>query len=191
MPHPERRPPPLRVGHALRIFVFHRPSLVASSPAPFHFAAADMQLPFSRRIRARVLLTTSQATLKRPPKRREAKRRKAHPSIVRATPSDVATRRCAGAAAADRGAARLRRSTAALARPDASSIGSAPDPRFLRPGLTGVTRFCLSLVYRAPRRPVVVPVGRVPRAARERFARPPAGTALAPLSGLHLESTLR
>ena len=33
-------------------------------------------------------------------------------------------------------------------------------PRFLRPGLTGVTRFRLSQVYRAPRRPVVVPVER-------------------------------
>jgi hypothetical protein len=31
----------------------------------------------------------------------------------------------------------------------------------------------------APRRPVVVPVGRVPEAARERVASPPAGTALA------------
>jgi hypothetical protein len=30
----------------------------------------------------------------------------------------------------------------------------------------------------------------MPEAARERFARPPAGTALAPLSGSHLESAL-
>ena len=36
----------------------------------------------------------------------------------------------------------------------------------------------------APRRPVVVPVGRVPEAARERVASPPAGTALAPRSGM-------
>ena len=40
-------------------------------------------------------------------------------------------------------------------------------PRFLRPDLTGVTRFDLSRVYRAPRRPVVVPAERWPRAARE------------------------
>jgi hypothetical protein len=46
--------------------------------------------------------------------------------------------------------------------------------------MAGVTRFRLSPVYRAPRRPVVVPAGRGPGAARERFARPPAGTALAP-----------
>ena len=39
-------------------------------------------------------------------------------------------------------------------------------PRFLRPGVAGVTRFGLSRVYRAPRRPVVVPVERWPRAAR-------------------------
>jgi hypothetical protein len=53
-------------------------------------------------------------------------------------------------------------------------------PRFLRPGSTSVTRVRLSRVYRAPRRPVVVPAERWPRAARERFARPRAGTALAP-----------
>ena len=59
-------------------------------------------------------------------------------------------------------------------------------PRFLRPNLTGITRFGLSRVYRAPRRPVVVPVERWPRAARERMANPPAGTAPAPLFRLAL-----
>ena len=54
-------------------------------------------------------------------------------------------------------------------------------PRFLRPDLTGVTRFDLSQVYRAQRRPVLVPAERWPGAARERMANPPAGTALAPL----------
>ena len=45
-------------------------------------------------------------------------------------------------------------------------------------------------VQRAPRGPVIVPDGTMPEAARERFARPPAGTALAPLSRSHLESAL-
>jgi hypothetical protein len=45
-------------------------------------------------------------------------------------------------------------------------------------------------VQRAPRGPVIVPDGTMPEAARERLARPPAGTALAPLSGSHLESAL-
>ena len=40
-------------------------------------------------------------------------------------------------------------------------------PRFLRPGSTSVTRCRLSRVYRAPRRPVVMPAERWPRAARE------------------------
>ena len=44
-------------------------------------------------------------------------------------------------------------------------------PRFLRPELAGVTRFDLSQVYRAPRRPVLVPAER-PGAARERMANP-------------------
>ncbi len=189
MPHPERRSPPLRVGHALRIFVFHRPSFVASS-RPVSFRGADKQLSFSRRIRARVLLNHHQATLKYPPKKGGGAPEGA-PSIVRATPQMLPPEDVQARKRADRSALASRRSAAALAMPNASSIGSAPDPRFLRPGLTGVTRFCLSLVYRAPRGPVVVPVGQVPRAARERVARPPAGTALAPLSGLHLESTLR
>jgi hypothetical protein len=38
---------------------------------------------------------------------------------------------------ADRRAPAFRRSTAALATPVATSIGSAPDPRFLRPGCFG------------------------------------------------------
>jgi hypothetical protein len=63
-------------------------------------------------------------------------------------------------------------------------------PRFLRPGSTGVTRFRLSPVYRAPRRPVVMPAERWPRAARERFARPPAGTAPAPHLGSHPDASL-
>ncbi len=52
--------------------------------------------------------------------------------------------------------------------------------RFLRPDLAGVTRFNLSQVYRAPRGPVIVPAEQWPRAAREQFAKPRAGTALAP-----------
>ena len=42
-------------------------------------------------------------------------------------------------------------------------------------------------VQRASRKPVIMPAGRLPRAARERFARPPAGTALTPPSGSHPE----
>jgi hypothetical protein len=42
-------------------------------------------------------------------------------------------------------------------------------PRFLRSDLAGVTRFDLSQVYRAPRRPVLVLAER-PGAARERMA---------------------
>jgi hypothetical protein len=106
------------------------------------------------------------------------------PAIVRAAHPDVATRMRRARKRIQRDALAFRRFTAALARPVATSIGSAPDPRFLRPGSTGVTRCRLSRVYRAPRGPVVVPVGRGPRAARERIAfHPRAGTAPAPLFG--------
>ena len=43
-------------------------------------------------------------------------------------------------------------------------------------------------VQRASRRPVVVPAGRLPRAARERLRTPPAGTALAPFQGSSRET---
>ena len=62
-------------------------------------------------------------------------------------------------------------------------------PRFLRPDLAGVTRFDLSRVYRAPRRPVIMPAERWPRAARERFARPRAGAA--PCSANRIASGMR
>ena len=44
-------------------------------------------------------------------------------------------------------------------------------------------------VQRAPRRPVIVPDERGPEAARERFARPPAGTA--PTPHLQIASGMR
>jgi hypothetical protein len=43
----------------------------------------------------------------------------------------------------------------------------------------------------APRRPVVTPVGRVPEAARERVASPPAGTATSPRSPACLPGQVR
>ena len=43
-------------------------------------------------------------------------------------------------------------------------------------------------VQRASRRPVVVPAGRLPRAARERVTKPPAGTALTPFRGSSRET---
>jgi hypothetical protein len=96
----------------------------------------------------------------RPPDegRRSAERRTSH---GRATRFDVATKPCAGAAAAPtltlprkrggngRGQLASRRSTAALAKANVSTFGSAPDPRFLRPGFNG--RYPLSPVSSLPR----------------------------------------
>jgi hypothetical protein len=59
------------------------------------------------------------------------------------------------------GALAFRRSTAVLAAPDASGHRlSAQSPRFLRPGFVGRYPVSPVSVHRAPRRPVVVPVGR-------------------------------
>ena len=61
--------------------------------------------------------------------RRSAERR--NPTIGRAASTGVAADRCPGAAARHNGGApAFRRFTAALARPNASSLGSAPEPGF-------------------------------------------------------------
>jgi hypothetical protein len=68
------------------------------------------------------------------------------------------------------GALAFRRFAAALARANASAIGSAPVPAFPETRPAGRYPLHLSRVYRAPRRPVAMPVERWPRAARERSA---------------------
>jgi hypothetical protein len=118
------------------------------------------------------------------PARKGAERRKAHANHRRhADKCAVCALVCVlGAAARQCGArspsgALLRHSPGRTHPP----LAQLQFPRFLRPDLAGVTRFDLSQVYRAPRRPVVVPAERWPGAARERMANPPAGTAPAPL----------
>jgi hypothetical protein len=89
----------------------------------------------------------------------------------RAAPAHVATNRHPGDGSAH---FRARPPSGALLRLSPGRthppLAQLQFPRFLRPDLAGVTRFDLSRVYRAPRRPVVVPVERWPKAARERSA---------------------
>ena len=83
------------------------------------------------RLRIRVMPSDfKNATKKAPPRnrRREAERRKAQPTL---TASRGMRQRPM------RGPLAFRRSTAALAKANASTFGSAPDPRFLRPGANG------------------------------------------------------
>ena len=88
------------------------------------------------------------------------------------------------------GALAFRRSTAALAEV------SRPRLFDFRPGFLGrgsvraLPALACPSPAEAPRAPAVIPADMMPEAARERFARPPAGTTLAPLSGSHLESAL-
>jgi hypothetical protein len=88
------------------------------------------------------------------------------------------------------GALASRRSTTALAEV------SRPRLFDFRPGFLGrgsvraLPALACPSPAAAPRAPAVIPADMMPEAARERFARPPAGTALAPLSGSHLESAL-
>src|SRR6202035_1131638 len=114
-------------------------------------------------------------------KQREAERRKAQ--FTGAASFGCGARLAIGALA-------FRRSTAALAEV------SRPRLFDFRPGFLGRgprRRYppcaCPSPAD-APRAPAVIPADMMPEAARERFARPPAGTALAPPSGSHLESAL-
>jgi len=146
-------------------------------------------------VRTRVLPTT--ASKRTSPKRR---RRSAGRRVVksRATLSDVTIRGCCGRGARHTlrcrhlkvlsGALAFRRSVAALvaarsyrlgpgrASRDAESKALPPPCSALKPSTWLAGRNA---------------GGDDARAARERFARPPAGTALAPLSRSHLESALR
>jgi hypothetical protein len=166
-----------------------------SEPAP---STALRAVPLPRanargRISKAVLATSSRPSLAAPPRtknrfapatKREAKRRKAHANHSAPHQQTSPFADASGAAARPIGArppsgATPRHSPGRTHPP----LAQLQFPRFLRPDLAGVTRFDLSRVYRAPRRPVVVPVERWPRAARERSAYPPpAGTALAPSS---------
>ena len=114
----------------------------------------------------------------------------------RATPTDVTACRCSGRGARHAvatlppqcasGALASRRSVAALAR----FLGLAQ----LRAALTGICRSLRRhkpLLLASSSRPDRSVGEAGSEAARERFARPRAGTALAPPSGSHLESALR
>ena len=126
-----------------------------SRPNPFRFAP-------------RVSLRSTRATKKK--KKSEAKRRQTQRSF--AVPDEHGR------------ASSVRR----------TSIGVPPRLLLRRPNATAQLQSALpgmgpvsgrypqtgpSQYSEAPRRPVVLPVGRVPEAARERVASPPAGTALA------------
>jgi hypothetical protein len=84
-----------------------------------------------------------------PQKRREAERRKAHPSMAAPHDSMLPSSRARARQRSLRGSLASRRSAAALAKANASTFGSAPDPRFLRPGFNG--RYPLSPVSSLPR----------------------------------------
>ena len=141
-------------------------------------------ISFSRRECARVM----PRHCTRPPKKRtEAERRKAQCLLGRAT----RVRCChlialSGAAARPAGRARLsalHRGIHQALTPDSTPGRASWKYRVQTGGPSPAP------VQRAPRRPVVMPVGTMPGAARERFARPRAGTALAAAkrmaSGMH------
>ena len=123
-----------------------------------------------------------------PKQRREAERRKAQ--CLGAAPHV----RCCHLIAlrarqrVQRDALASRRSTAALARllPLGSTPGRASWNYRVQTGGPSPAP-----VQRAPRRPVVVPAGTMPGAARERFARPRAGTALDRIRNAPFTSELR
>ncbi len=160
------------------------------SPAPFHCAKADKRYRSRDADAPELCSPPQRQLKKSPPhthdpekwcpvfgqdhaQKREAKRRKAHANHFRAAPTNVA----ACSYTADKctqsapliccAAARQFRARPPSGAPPRHSPGRTRPPlaqlqfpRFLRPGLAGVTRFGLSQVYRAPRRPVVVPVER-------------------------------
>ena len=133
---------------------------------------------FSRRNCIRALPTTT-PKIAASGKKREAERRKAHPTNFRAAPANVAACQCPGAEARQSGRARL----PALHR------GSRQDliPAQLQAMLPGIwfrralpALACPSPVE-APHTSAVVPKRMMPKAAPARTANPRGSTALAPL----------
>ena len=110
------------------------PPCFAGPPPPRCARWRTKQHSFSRRTSASELCPPPRRHSKKdsPPAtkgRRSAERR--NPTIGRAASTGVAADRCPGAAARHNGGApAFRRLTAALARPNASSLGSAPEPGF-------------------------------------------------------------
>ena len=177
---------------------FARSASSSGPPPPLSRGRKVRAIAFSRRASRPSFAARTKATDVSPPNkkgRRSAGRRKSNgphhtnrcrhlPALrARRAPRTIRLREPPAS-----GALAFRRSTAALAEV------SRPRLFDFRPGFlgrrrcAGVTRACLSQSSGSTRAPAVIPADMMPEAARERFARPPAGTALAPLSGSHLES---
>ena len=191
----ERRPPPLHRSHAVRIFGGHGavPSDFSARPREggdpdwipafagmsgdgslLHFArdAETNKIILAMRVCIRALRTTTRTKkLASHEGRRSADRRTVHVRAAQTSVRELAHLICCAAAA------RIASRSPFGAPPRHSPGRTHPPlaqlqfPRFLRPGSTGVTRCRLSRVYRAPRRPVVMPAERWPRAARDQLAR--------------------
>ena len=173
-------------GEAVRTYEkspgFRRPSPSLRSTSPRR-GEVKKSFVLAMRLCIRVVLHALRKPVPSPPdKRREAERRQAH------LPWPCSTEHGSGLSGDRSPFGAPPRRSPGRTHPASAQLQF---PRFLRPGALGVTRCNLSRVYRAPRRPVVVPAERWPRAARGRFAKPPAGTALAPPSRSHPECALR
>ena len=135
-------------------------------------------IPFSRRLCARAVATTTQKRFASGNKRGRRSAERRMPTICRALSTNVAACRWSSRQRALRGALAFRRFTAALARPNASSLGSAPVPAFPETRLDGrYPRLPVSSLP-SPRRPVVMPVERWPRDAHSKYFFPYSSTVL-------------
>ena len=130
-----------------------------------HFArdAETNKIVLAMRVCIRALRTTTRTKkLASHEGRRSADRRTVHVRAAQTSVRELAHLICCAAAA------RIASRSPFGAPPRHSPGRTHPPlaqlqfPRFLRPDLAGVTRFDLSRVYRAPRRPVVMPAERWP-----------------------------
>ena len=155
---------------------------------------------FSRRVRVRALPTTTKLVASPGKKPREAERREAHPTSVRAAPTRVAACRRFGRGSAPQTSIRSLRNSSASGRARLTALrcGSRRDfhiPAQLQARLPGTrSRWALPALscpspVEAPHVPAVVPECMMPKAARERFAKPRAGAA--PCSALRIASGMR
>jgi len=106
-------------------------------------------------------------------KRREAERREAHPTVA-------ASDGCGACSAEHARLSALHRGSRLGDRTPPLSFG----PRFLTADASELEALSAAEFSQTPGRPVVMPAGSMPKAARERSANPRAGAAPAPHSGM-------
>ena len=168
---------------------------------PFHRARARSPFPAiagqdadSVLAPQRMCCKASSRTIRIPrTKEREAERREAHPTMAASYGCRAHPAGCARLSALHRGS-RLGDRTPPLSFGPRFTlwriVTSGPISAPLRAVMRALRTLSAAKLSQTPGRPVIMPAGSMPKAARERIANPRAGAALAPYVGSHPDTSL-